>query len=208
MKLFRSLYSCALLLFLGGSLSAQNNWVIKKEKEGIVISTRPSDHSAFNDIQVEMDLPGNIYQMAAILMDVEKYEQWAYATKKSKLIKRISLNKLIYYSEFSAPWPVSNRDLFAVMEVNIDSVLNLLQVNTTGQKNYLPSNKDLVRIPYSRASWKVSTVSGKVIHLVYFIEIDPGGSVPGWIMNLYSTKGPFYSFKNLKSKMTLLNPKI
>jgi START domain len=194
------------LLSPGGTLSAQNNWVLKKEKEGIKISTKQSERSKFNDIRVEMNLPGNIYQLAAILTDVTHYSQWSYATKKSIFIKRITPNKLVYYSEFTAPWPATNRDLYAVMEVNIDSSLHLLKVISVGDKSYLPANNDLVRIPYSKGSWDISTVSRKIIHLTYVLELNPGGTVPAWILNLFSTKAPFETFKNLKNKMALLNP--
>jgi START domain len=205
MNLYRALYIFSYLLSIEGTLSAQNNWVLKKEKEGIKISTKQSNRSKFNDIRVEMNLPGNIYQLAAILMDVTHYSQWSYATKKSIFVKRITANKLVYYSEFSAPWPATNRDLYAVMEVNIDSILHLLKVISVGDKNYLPAKNELVRIPYSKGLWDISTVSLKIIHLTYVLELDPGGTVPAWILNLFSTKAPFETFKNLKNKMALLN---
>ncbi|HMC85567.1 MAG TPA: START domain-containing protein [Chitinophagaceae bacterium] len=206
MKINRALYVCLELLLMGGSLSAQNNWILKRDKEGIKISTRRSDRSRFNDIKVEMDLPGNIGQLTAILVDVNKYSQWSYSTKKSVLIKKITPNKLIYYSEISAPWPVTNRDLYAIMEINTDSVLHLLKVVSVGDKNYQPPISDLVRIPYSKGVWNITTVSNKVIHLNYVLEVDPGGSVPAWILNLFSTKAPLETFKNLRDKMALLNP--
>src|ERR1700688_343566 len=99
-----ALFICLLSQLLTGSLFAQKDWVLRKDKEGIKISTRQSNRSRFNDIKVEMDLPGTIFQLAAILMDVDKYTQWAYSTSKSMLIKRITPNKLVYYSEFNAPW--------------------------------------------------------------------------------------------------------
>jgi hypothetical protein len=206
MKLYRALYVCLGLVLMGGSLAAQNNWILKRDKEGIKISTRQSARSRFNDIKVEMDLPGNIGQLAAILIDVDRYNQWSYSTKKSVLIKKVTANKLIYYSEISAPWPATNRDLYAVMEINTDSVSHLLQVISVGDKNYQPPKSDLVRIPYSKGVWNITTVSNKVIHLNYVLEVDPGGSVPAWILNLFSTRAPLETFKNLKNKMALLNP--
>jgi hypothetical protein len=190
---------------LPGSLFAQKNWVLRKDKDGIQISTRSSNQSKFNDIKVEMDLPGTILQLAAILTDVDKYSQWAYSTGKSMLIKRITPHKLVYYSEFNAPWPAMNRDLYAVMEITTDSIYHLLKVVSVGEQNYQPPKRDLVRIPYSKGLWNVTTVSGNVIHLIYVVQIDPGGSIPAWIVNIFSTKAPMETFKNLKNKMASLN---
>jgi hypothetical protein len=206
MKMPRPSIIVLVLFFCGYSLSAQNNWEQKKNKDGIKISTRPSARSAFNDIKVEMDLPGNIYQLASILMDADQYVQWSYSVEKSKVVKKINPSSFVYYMEVNAPWPVTNRDLYAELNISMDTVGHTLKVYTKGNKNFRPPGNDLVRIPYSNSTWSVSTVSGNAMHLSYELEIDPGGSVPGWIMNMFSTKAPFETFKNLKHKMSLLNP--
>jgi len=199
---------CTLFIFLCAvsSVKGQYNWVLKKDKEGIKVSSRHSDRSKFNDIKVEMDLPGNIYQLLNILMDVDKYSQWSYSVSKSELIKKLSPIKLVYHLEVTAPWPVTDRDLYATFEVKIDSVTRSIKILAAGDSNYRPVNKNFIRIPHSKAIWDIQTVSNKMIHIVYILEIDPGGSVPAWIMNMFGTKAPFITFQNLKHKMALLNP--
>src|SRR5258708_36863335 len=105
------------ILFLPSmaSMPVKNDWVLKKEKDGINIYSRHSDQSKFNDLRIEIDLPGTVSQISSILLDVEKYPQWAYATKSSVLIKKISETEEIYYSEIGAPWPASNGDFYADM---------------------------------------------------------------------------------------------
>jgi hypothetical protein len=187
------------------SVPIKNDWILKKEKDGINIYSRHSDISKFNDLRIEIDLPGNLSQLSSILLDVEKYPQWAYATKSSVLIKKISENEEIYYSEIEAPWPASNRDFYADMKVAIDDDSHSLTVTSVGMKDYQPEKKNLVRVPMSKAVWNISTKSDKTIHLQYILQVDPGGSIPGWILNIFGTKGPLETFENLKTKMELLN---
>jgi len=188
-------------------LFAQNDWVLKKERNGIKIYNRPSKISRLDDIKVEVDLPGNVFQVAEILSDVEKYPQWAYATKTCELVKKINDREFIYYSEIEVPWPATNRDFYASFKVSVDSAARSLNVVSIGMKDYRPVNKNLVRIPLSKGLWNISTLSDKKIHLVYILQLDPGGSVPTWVMNLFITKGPLETFENLKKKMELLNNK-
>jgi hypothetical protein len=35
------------------------------------------------------------------------------------------------------------------------------------------------------------------LFIVYFLEMDPGGSVPAWITNMFVAKGPYETFSNL-----------
>jgi len=193
-------------LFFSVSLFAQNKWVLKKEKDGIKIFTRHSETSSFNDIQVDMDMPGTIDQLASILWDVAKYTEWAYATKTCRLIKKINNTELMYYAEFEVPWPLSNRDLCADVKLIKDSAAQSLKVVSVGIRDFLPDKNGIVRVAKSRGNWIITPLPGKAaIHLNYILEVQPGGAAPAWIINLFSTKGPLESFVNLKKKMTALN---
>jgi hypothetical protein len=152
-----------------------------------------------------MDLPGTAAQLFSILLDVEKYPQWAYCTKSSTLVKKIGNNELIYYSEISAPWPLSNRDFYADVKLSCDSSKHSWCMVSTGLKDFLPEKKGLVRIPRSKAVWNISQKSDKVVHLQYILQIDPGGCLPAWIVNMFATKGPMETFGTLRKKMETLN---
>ena len=187
------------------SFSASGNWVFVKEQDGIKIFSRHSDHSKFDDIKVETNFPGNLSQLAAILVDFAKYPEWAYATKTCVLIKKINNNDFIYYSEIEVPWPSANRDLYAHCIVTSNPASHSFRLIAEAIKDYAPVKKDIVRVPLSKGSWNVSAISDKMIHVEYILELDPGGTVPAWLLNLFSTKGPMETFANLKKKMSLLN---
>jgi len=194
------------IFIFGSSGIAQNNWILQKEKDGIKISNRPSPASSFNDVRVEVDLPGNIDQLAAILLDVNKYTEWAYATRKSELIKQLGPGKLIYYSEIEVPWPATDRYFYALFELIKDPGGGSMQVISSSILYEAPVPKDLVKVPYSKGSWSVTQSSKKSIHVDYILELNPGGSLPAWILNLFSSKGPLETFENIRLKMKLLNP--
>lgn len=195
------------LFFLLSSFdSPTDGWMLKDQKDGISVYSRHSEISKFNDIEVQMDLPGTAAQLKTILFDVEKYPQWAYCTKSAALIRKIGANELIYYSEISVPWPLSNRDFYADVVLSYDSVRQSTCVVSRGLRDFLPEKKGLVRIPRSTAVWNISQRSDRVIHVQYVLQIDPGGCLPAWMANMFATKGPLESFGNLKKKMEALNP--
>jgi len=201
----KSFLICLISIVLPFSLFAQNNWELKKEKDGIKIYNKHSDISRLDDTKVEVDLPGNVYQLAAILMDVTKYPQWAYATKLCEFVKKTSNREFIYYSEIEVPWPAENRDFYANFKLVFDSAARSFSLSSIGMKDFQPPKKNLVRIPLSKGEWHATTVSNNQIHLVYMLQLDPGGSVPTWVLNLFSSKGPLETFENLKRKMEQLN---
>jgi|SRR5450432_174796 len=194
------------IFIFGSSGIAQNNWILQKEKDGIRISGRRTTESSFNDIRVELDLTGNIDQLATILLDIPGYTAWAYATKKSVVIKNLGPGKLIYYSEIEVPWPATNRYFYAQFELKKDLAEHTLQLISVNLPDYGTVQKDLVKVPFSRGSWTVTSLSKNSIHIDYTLQLNPGGSLPAWVINLFATKGPMETFENIKRKMTALNP--
>ncbi len=196
-----------LLLFVFESnLFAQNEWTTQKVKDGIKISSRHSPVSPFNDIRVELDLTGNIDQLEGILVDVNKYKEWSYATKISRLIKSLGPGKFVYYTEIEVPWPATNRYFYANFELKKNLTDRSIHLVAANIPNYEPVVKDLVEVPLTRGTWNITTITNKSIHIDYVLEMNPGGSLPVWILNLFSTKGPMESFENIKKKMNDLNP--
>jgi hypothetical protein len=195
-----------LILVFASSVHGQNGWVVQKEKDGIKISGRRSSTSPFNDIRVELDLAGNTEQLEEILLDVNKYKDWSYATKISRLIKQLGPEKLIYYTEIEVPWPATNRFFYANFELEKNPESKSIRVTAVNLPGYEPRAKDLLEVPFTRGVWNITTISKKSIHVDYTLEMNPGGSSPVWVLNLFSTRGPMESFTNIKKKMASLNP--
>jgi|KBSSwiStaDraftv2_1062776.scaffolds.fasta_scaffold124481_2 hypothetical protein len=185
--------------------TAQDPWKFQKEKDGIRISTRNTPNSSFDDIRVEADFSGTIQQIAKILMDVNHYREWSYATKKSVLIKQNGPGSLIYYSEIECPWPATNRFFYAAFELKENVEEKSLRIVSTNLPDYKPETKDLVKVAFSKGTWYITTIAPGTIHIDYTLQLDPGGTLPAWVLNLFSTKGPMETFQNLKGKLSALN---
>jgi len=201
----KALFFCLLYLPTILPASDMKDWTLRREKDGIDIYSRPSDCSKVNDIRVDMDLTGTIEQLADILRDVSGYPNWVYATRTSTMIRNVSESEFIYYAEVGTPWPAANRDYYADMKIVFSPANHSMNIVSVGMKDFQPEKKDLVRVPMSRGSWNVTTQSARKIHLQYILQIDPGGSIPAWILNSFVAKAPLETFSNLKKKMEELN---
>ena len=77
-----------------------------------------------------------------------------------------------------------------------DTANNIFRVNTFSEPNFMAKNKGIVRVPYTKASWYV-TEAQKRLTIDYIFEVDPGGSLPPWMVNMFADKGPYETFQNL-----------
>jgi hypothetical protein len=191
----------SLLFFICVSAYAQTDWELKVDKEDIKVFMKKLDGSSFKAVKTVCTVNTSLNVLTAVLLDVGNAVDWVYSTKKIKLLKQISPSELIYYSEINIPWPVTNRDFIVLLAVTQDPKTQAVSVIGYNKPDYIPAYKNIVRIPRSNSKWLITPLSNNQVKIEYTLEVDPGGSVPAWLINLFATKGPFETFKRLREEI-------
>jgi hypothetical protein len=182
---------------------AQQGCVLKKEKDSLKVYSCPSKDAKLNTIKTELILEGaTLDRLYEFLWDVENYVNWQYNTIEASILKKTSGTSMIYRTVVEAPWPLSNREMFTEIESDYDRIGKTLKITTRNAEYKFPNNEDLVRVPFSVGVWNATMSGSSTLKIVYTLTIDPGGSVPSWLLNMAIAEGPFVSFTNLKESLT------
>jgi ribosome-associated toxin RatA of RatAB toxin-antitoxin module len=201
-NLVNKIFFISLLLVLTlKSASAQNDWKLSTEKEGIRIYTSMVPDSKVKAIKVECDLTATPSQLVALVMDINTAPDWVYHVKSAKLVKQVSPTELYYYSEVSLPWPAANRDFVAHLTVSQDTDTKIVTIDGPAVPGFVPVKSGIVRIDHSAGKWSISPLGPNQIHVEYSIHVDPGGTLPAWLVNIFATDAPLKIFRNLKTQL-------
>jgi len=187
-----------LISFASTMVRADTAWELKKDQDGIKVYTGTVANSNIKAVKVTCILNANVSQLTALLLDTKAHEQWVYNTKTSYLVKQLGADHLVYYSEVAMPWPLTNRDVVVELAISQQPSTRVVYVTANTADHYVAINKDKVRVPLSKVSWVVTPIGNNQLSVEYIGQADPGGSVPAWLVNSFSTKGPFETFKKLK----------
>ena len=179
---------------------AQLSWKLSKEKNGIKVFLARVENSKFKSIRVQAVMEGSIAKLVNILCDVNKMPEWIYKNKTSYILKQITPTNFIYYNETVLPWPASNRDVVIHLIIYPDSLHHITRISAVSEPKFIDEKDGLVRVPYSKASWYV-VETGNKITIDYTFEVNPGGSLPAWLVNMMADKGPYESFEKLMVKL-------
>jgi len=190
-----------LLSFLFMNANA-TDWTLKKETKTIKVFTATVDNSDYKAVKVECIVAGTFSQVIAALFDIDRQEEWVFNDKHSKLLKKVSDNELIYFSEVNVPWPCANRDFIAHLTVTQPSA-NIVNIDSHAEPGFVPEKNGIVRIKSSTSHWTLSVVGNNLIRIDYTIQLDPGGSVPVWLTNMFIIKGPFETFEKLQERVNM-----
>jgi hypothetical protein len=187
------------LLFVYPLNSAAQDWELKKNKEGVKVFTKTNPNSPFDLLKAECEINVGINQMLTLIYDVSRHTEWVYNSVQSVLIKKNSTYDIIYYGETYAPWPVSNRDLVIHLSAFTDSITGICNITAVSEPELKPLVKGKIRIPRSVSRWKLIPINKQTTRVIYTLDIDPGGSLPAWLVNYASIEGPYLSFLKMKA---------
>ncbi len=183
------------LLFLSPSLTA---WELVKEHEGISVYTRDVEGSPIKAFKAVTTVESTLTAVVALLEDTEIGPDWLYSCVSLKTIHRDSPTKVYNYTINDLPWPVKDRDAIIYSELKQDPNTHSVHISMTGLPNYLAKNKDYVRVPYLTGEWTIIPVKNDSIKVSYIAHIEPGGSLPDWLVNRLLIDTPLKTFIEMK----------
>lgn len=180
---------------------AQSDCSLELEKDSIRVYTCPRTDSRFKTVKSTFTVNSKLTELAAAILDIDNYGAWQYKTVNARVLKRVSEREIVYYTRVEAPVLTQDRDFIIRLTVDPDPMTKGMIVEAVSLPDYLPGVADVVRVPFSRARWNIQPLSPGKLSVEYVIDIDLGGSVPPWIVNLVAPKAPYETFSALRSIM-------
>lgn len=209
-KITKLLFAFCGLLLIAFQLNAQG-WVLKRDKGGIKVYVRDSPNSRIKELKFSMQVEASLNSIAAVLTNVEGFNDWVYASAISRTIKRISDTEIYYYTEMDFPWPLSNRDLILHSTFWQDKKTLAIHSKSTSA-HWLESEKDgIVRIKKAELCWTFTPKGNGKVKVDYYLNSDPAGNIPAWLINLAADQGPLQTmirFKEIVDQGNYKNTKL
>jgi hypothetical protein len=195
------LFFVLLLITTSLTASAQYNWALKSDKDGIKIYSSAVANSKLKALRIECNYQSTLTQMVAALLDLKTRPEWIYHTKSIHLVKQVSPSELFYYSEINLPWPAQNRDFVAHLITTQDENTKVVTMDGPVAPTMVPEKDGIVRVKSSLSKWLIFPLSKNEVKVEYTIQLDPGGAIPAWLTNMFASEGPTQSFKALRLQL-------
>jgi hypothetical protein len=186
------------LIFLTNLATAQDEWQFKTQSEGIKVYNNTKSPLKVKPIKVECTFNATPAQIAAVLLDIKNYPDWVYKTKLTSLVKQTSTTDLFYYAEINMPWPAQNRDFTAHITATQNPDTKVITVDAPSVSGLVPEKEKISRVKKSIGKWVMTPVGNNQTNITYYLQIEPDGGAPAWLINMFLSDGPVESFKKLK----------
>ncbi len=191
------------ILFCFQNLSANEDWVLKKNQNNIKIYTRSSDQSSFAEFKGVTTLQKcELNKVLELLLDVDNYEAWFPDCMNSKILELKSAYHNIHYSETKSPWPAQDRCGVYEQKTVLSEDGKRAEMVFIALPDYPVEVKKMVRITEAVGKW-ILEESNDELKITYQFNGNPGGDIPSWLANTFVVKHPFETLESLTKRMVV-----
>ena len=180
---------------------AQEDCSLKKNSNGVKVYLCDNDKSAFKTIIVELEVPATLSQYAAKVLDVENYFTWQDRIKDQKILKQVSNTELYYHSEVDVPWPAADRDYIFHLNMQQDTITRTIHMTLEEIPDFIPEKEGVVRVPYAKSMLTLTPLGADTVSVRYELDVDPGGEVPAWLVNMFAANTPYNTYINFRDQI-------
>lgn len=176
----------------------ESEWkLIKSYDNNIKVYVKKVPESKINRVKIETVIEATLSELVALLKDAENHHNWVFLNDHSEIIEEESDFKWKYYGYTDTPWPVSDRDYCTEVWLEQNDIDCSITLTSAAKPDLLPKTKDCVRIPYIYSVWTLNPIGNGSVHIRLELEVDVGGAIPIWLVNLAVTKGPLNTINGL-----------
>lgn len=185
-------------IFFSTPMFPQKDWELIKDENEIKVYTKKEDNFEFETFKGTVTLNSSIANFISVLKNIKIFPKWGHNIKEANILERSGDTLQIYYSVAKAPFPYKNRDGIYLNRLKWNSKTKMLKVDIEILEDYLPLEEKYIRVK-GNGYWKIKELPYNKIRVTFSMQIDPGGSIPAWMANMFVEDTPFNTLKNLKS---------
>lgn len=195
------LLCCLAMLCSSFSGSDSQNWILKKNENGITVYTRTVAGSDLKEVRVVNRVKSSLSGMVAILLDSKNYSDWMVGCKEARILKVMSDHEFYNYQITDLPWPLSDRDVVADFKIEQDANTKIVSFTKTAMPLLIPENSGLVRVQYLHARYVLKPLSSDSVLVEMEMQLNPGGSIPAWLINANIVAAPYKSTEQMIKRL-------
>ncbi|KPA90678.1 MULTISPECIES: START domain-containing protein [Pseudomonas] len=196
-SLHRLAVVCGLSALLTGTAYAET-WETAKDENGIKVSLAEVSGSKYKAYQGVTTIKASVAKIRALQEDVVGACAWIHECKSQKLVDKKG-DESWTYTQFKAPFPVTDRDSYLHI-TTIQNADGSLTRKLQGVPTYKPEEKGYVRVAQVDGFWKLVPKGDNLTEVTYQVHTEPGGSVPSWLANKFVVEAPFNTLQALKER--------
>jgi hypothetical protein len=163
---------------------------IYEKKEGDLLAFR-----------AEGSVPASVRDVASAILDSAHTPDWVDHLEEDRVVKRLSPSQFLEYTHVGTPFVLKDRDFLCLVTVKVDEKDKTVTIESHSVEDPSVPPTKYVRGTVVRNEFRLSVgASPRETHLDGEFHIDPKGTVPKWVVNLFQRAWPRKAFLAIQKR--------
>ncbi len=176
-------------------------WYEIDNSDGVKIWKLDIPDAVMPGFRGEARIAASAEQILAAIKDVDSHTEWMHRCADARLLRVVDEQETILYNRTDSPWPVWDRDVVVSSRIERaadGSQISVLFRNVDAEE--MPVQDDAVRMPRLEGSYTLTAISPEETQVTYTVEVDVGGSIPGWVAEMVARDLPYKTLTSLRQR--------
>lgn len=181
---------------------ADEAWRPLVDQDGVSVVERIAAGRTLPELRAVGEIDAGLFEVLAVISDIPEQVRWMHDCVESRLLRREAGEVSLLYNRTTAPWPVSDRDVVLRTETILIEPLEHAAVRFSNVSDPgTPEIDGFVRIPRLLGEYDLVALSPTRTRVTYTLDLDPGGSIPGWVAARTARETPLRTLLGLKNQV-------
>jgi hypothetical protein len=191
----------AWVLTASAAFAGEAPWNVILKERGIVVSTRDEPGRELPTFRGQGVLKMPVLHALAVVLDAEGAVDWATGASEVQTLRAVDPRTHLIYTRSHAPWPVSDRDMVVKRSIKVVDPGREFRVEMSCVAGQRPATKRVVRVSDCASHFLLRSTGEGQTYAEYQVSIDPGGSLPAWLVRWASKNIPFETLVALEERV-------
>ncbi|MGM0531706.1 MAG: hypothetical protein ACQER7_10170 [Bacteroidota bacterium] len=165
-------------------------WELRKDRDGIQVYTREREGSGIYMYKVVTAIHKEPEEIFEQLVDFRENLKYMKLVDSLAFLDHRKKERYINYMRFDMPWPVKDREM--VMDMRVTFRPDVITLESDDLPDRIQSNGKMIQIEDFHEEWELRSVPELAeTRITVTGWINPGGSIPKWVVNMFSVRTPF-----------------
>lgn len=180
----------------------EQQWKLEKDQDGVAVYSREASNG-YIQVRVNTQVKTNPSSLIRLLDDTNAAPEWIAHCRSVEIMDWFANTKRTVRTNFSAPWPLKDRDMITSSSATIDPTDKSVVIKVSDKGNQYATLSNYQRMRNVQGTWTTKVLEGGVLDISYQGYGEAAGSIPRWLANKLLISSSHETFSQLKKVIIL-----
>jgi hypothetical protein len=175
---------------------------LEKDQNGVTVHSRETSNG-YIEVKAHTQVKTDPSSLIKLLDDTNAAPEWIAHCRSVEIIDWFANTKRTVRTNFSAPWPIKDRDMITASSATIDPIDKSVVINVSDKGNQYATLSNYQRMRNVQGTWTTKVLDNGILDISYQGYGEAAGSIPKWLANKLLISSTHETFSELRKVIVL-----